>query len=285
MKYYSLINFCLGTLSESSAGSSQGPEDKSDPIVENEISNLQDQFSNIAATLLLELDNNQCRVETVRSRISVLPDHLNKEIFLTLSVQELSGHCDSIHTLFNFLNAKVWNFVDYHLLKFLVDMFSSDNLKASMVSYVHQLELFLMNTPVRDFIVCWDGHNTKPSSVYTEFEVKFNPDSSNDFTLEILNQFRKKIQTKFLPPLSEYALIHYKHRLGCFIITWILPMDLALKIRQGVLELRSFEMFERYFIEYVSIHNEVVYKANDCTASTAGLSRIIIDNVMRVDIV
>jgi len=160
MNYSWSLVVVIGTLSESSSGSSQGPEDKSDPTVEDDISNLQDQFSCIAANLLLELDNNQCRVENIRSRISVQPDHLNKEIFLTLSEQELSCHCDSIHALFNFLNAKVWNFVNYHLLKFLVDIFGSDYLKSLLVSYVHHLEQFVTSTSVRDFVVCWDGHNT-----------------------------------------------------------------------------------------------------------------------------
>jgi len=34
-----------------------------------------------------------------------------------------------------------------------------------------------------------------------------------------------------------------------------------------VLELKSFEMFEQYFIEYVSIRNEVIYKAKDCSTA------------------
>ncbi len=260
----------LGTISSVSSEGSDGPIDNSDPKIDDEICRLQDDFSSMASCLLRELDMKKCDVESVRSRLTILPERVNKEIFLSLPIEESSDNSSSIQVIFNFLNAKVWNFVDYHLLKFMVDTFGSDELKTQMSHYIEQLERFLMATPVSSFITCWEGHNTKPSQSYSEFEVKFTPENSEAFTMQTLNNFRRNIQAKFLPPLSEYAVLHYRHRFGCFIVTWILPSDFARHIEEGIVELKHCKIFEKYFVEYISIQNKVVYSVHMISSRATG---------------
>ena len=166
--------------------------------------------------------------------------------------------------------------MDYHLLKYMVDTFGTEEIKGHMIAYIQQLEQFQGSTTVHDFVACWAGHCIKPSKNYVEFEVQFKPDHLQEFTLLELNQFRQKIENKFLPPLSEYAMIHYRLRFGSFIVTWILPMKLAMTLKQGVPELESHEMFESYFVEYLSIGNEVIYNAKEYTSITTGIYLLIV---------
>lgn len=239
--------------------------------VQKGILKLEDSFSDIASSLLVELDDQKFDVRYIKSRITVLPPSINRDVFLSLerAVNKLGSCSGTLESLFSYLNANVWNFIDYHLLEYIVSRFGSQDVMAKMSHYIYRLQIFQQNTTVYDFIEEWPGHQLKPND-YVDFEVKFKPDYPRDFTLERLNHFRQEIRRKFLPPLSECAMIHYKHRYGCFVVTWILPAHLASMIEQGVKQLQSYDLFESYFVDYLSVQSKVLYQSEESDHFTRG---------------
>jgi len=201
-------------------------------------------------------------------QLAFLPKEIISDIFASFSAEMLSNYFDPVQVLFDFLNTRMWNFTDYQLLEFIIDRFGREETKHEMATYLQKLELFQQSTTVQEFHLCWDGNKTKPSPCYSEFEVKFTPDHIEEFTLGVMSTFRKKIQNLFLPSGSEYVIIHYGYRSSGFVVTYILPPSLALKIKDGILALKSYELFESFFVEYVAIQSEVVYQTSEHTSSS-----------------
>ena len=155
----------------------------------------------------------------------------------------------------------MWNIIDYNLLEYIINKFGSGSLKESMKGYVSKLEGFRQNTSVYQFTKWWPGRSQKFPD-YIEVRMKVEQDSES-YTLEDLNKIRQGMCKNFLPPLSEYAVFHYKHRLGCFMITWIMPLDFAIMLRQKVIsQPKSCIFFEDHAIQSLFIHNEKIYSAS-----------------------
>ena len=255
------------------ANSCSSFEDELEPLVEKKVNSLRESFSNIANLLLQNLKEKNCSIEDLKLQLTFLPEETFSEILASLSEEMLTDYLSPVQVLFDFLNTRMWNFMDYQLLKLVTDIFGTEETKRQMASYVQQFEHFQLSTTVQEFSLCWDGSKIKPSQCYSEFEVKFTPDHVKNFTLEVLSTFQEKIRKLFLlsHPHSEYVMIHYGYRSSGFVVTYVLPWSLALKIKEGILALKSYEVFESFFVEYVAIHSEVVYESKEYTSRSKGI--------------
>lgn len=100
-------------------------------------SKVSDMFHSIEVSLLDDLDKRGVMVNEVRNRIATLPLLPNKESYASIKpfADELEDY-KTLTGLFNFLNAFVWTYVDYHLLEYVVAEFGSEHLKERVKQYV-----------------------------------------------------------------------------------------------------------------------------------------------------
>ena len=71
---------------------------------------------------------------------------------------------ETLTSLFAFLNACMWNFIDCHLLGHIIDELGGEDLKKHMSQYERNLEVFKSHTSIADLLECWPavaGHDAK----------------------------------------------------------------------------------------------------------------------------
>ena len=187
-------------------------------------SSLSDRFQEIGLSLLEELQQKKVEVIAITNHISVLPAPLLQECHRSTeeSFDKLEK-CNTLAGLIRFLNAHVWNFIDYHLLEFIVSKFGSQHLKQRMKQYVIDLKEYNNNATVHEFMQFWPAR-PKPQN-WGEITVKLDKDPKL-YTMRELDKFRQSLSVEFWPRLSDYAkfvMCHYSHSEGCFQVTWIVP--------------------------------------------------------------
>ena len=172
-------------------------------------SELRECFTDLAVSLIKELVDNHTLAEELRKYMATLPLSLNKKITLPMKshedpIQNLAFLTD----LFHLFNVNVWNFFDYHILKYVIDKFGSDDIRDSMAQYVSNFKKFEENTLLYNFFECWPGRMQKLPG-YTDVVTRID-ENPKYYTLAELDQFRQSICSKLLPPLSEKAMFYYK---------------------------------------------------------------------------
>ena len=178
--------------------------------------------------LLKELKQNGVKATDIIDHISVLPLSLLQECYRSTeeSFDKLEKR-ETLTGLFHFLNGQVWNFIDYHLLEYVISEFGSQRLKQCMQQYAIDLKEYKNHATVHEFIQFWPTRQKPPN--YDDITVKLDKDPKL-YTMRELDEFRQSLSVEFWPRLSDYAKFvtyHYSHAEGSFIVTWILPPGLV----------------------------------------------------------
>ena len=178
--------------------------------------------------LLKELKQSGVEATDIVDHISVLPLPLIPECHMRTkeSIDEIEK-LKTLTSLFQFLNGEVWNFIDYHLLEYVISEFGSQRLKQCMQQYAIDLKEYKNHATVHEFIQFWPTRQKPPN--YDDITVKLDKDPKL-YTMRELDEFRQSLSVEFWPRLSDYAKFvtyHYSHAEGSFIVTWILPPGLV----------------------------------------------------------
>ena len=121
---------------------------------------------------MAELRQNGIPVETVIDRCSNVPRYMNtKGVIDALEDKELENK--TLSTLFRFLGTHVWNFIDYHLLQFIIFRLGSGGLQQCMKEYDLRLQEFRHSTSMFTFMQSWPGRLQKPEN-YDEVITTFD---------------------------------------------------------------------------------------------------------------
>ena len=228
--------------------------------VKENISKLETTLSELAFCLLRELREKSISVDDIVDYLCVVPLSFNREIYNLIhnKIDEIEDE-KNLRRFIILLNT-VWNFLDYHLLEYIIIKFGSKSLKESMRQYISEFENFQRNTTLYHFAQCWPGRQKKPPE-YVEVTAKLRLDPKT-CTLNMLDELRKSIQRKFFPSLSEYinTLLHGKHMLGSFVITWILPPQLADQLIRAANRPENHSFFKENNILSFSVRNRLLYK-------------------------
>ena len=190
-------------------------------------------FCDLSASLYAELCDKGFKPIDITRYIFSLPLGVNREVSGVVSPNTSDiGRKEDIHQLFEFLNRCLWNFIDYNLLEYIVSKVASSDLKHSMAQYVKDISEFRQNITVSDLIECWKGRKECPENFcQVQIIVDMHP---TECTLEHLNSLRISLCKACLPPLSEYALIHYKFEESSVLLTWLISTELALVLMKRV---------------------------------------------------
>lgn len=211
------------------------------------VSELQKSFSELEVCLLNEIMDGHIPAKEFQSYISTLPLSLKNSAALNRDISEFQDTKGYLNDLFHFLNANLWNFFDHKVLTSAISKFGSINNQESVEKYIFNFELFLQNTTLQEFFVCWPGRVQKLHG-YIEVTANIGGKPEN-YTLAKINQFKQNICSKFLPPLSEHSVLLYRHHKENFLFTWIMPSELA-QILQESTDNQDF----RYYLEQYQVH-------------------------------
>ena len=215
------------------------------------VSELQRVFSDLTFSLLKHLST--IKAEEFRSYVAKLPLSLSKREVSTTMKPDMSQIEDftCLTNLYHYLDANLWNFFDHHVLKYIIDEFGSEDISAMMKNYISIFKKFAEKTQLVDFCEYWPGR-AQIIPGYTEISACISGDQQC-YSVAKLSQFQHDICVKFLPLLSEYSMLFYKHQKETFQISWILPSALALSLQEAILTLPCQDFLKKYQI-CLSVH-------------------------------
>lgn len=238
-----------------------------------QINTLENQFCCLSSSFLEELTEKEMNAKDVKKHILSLPYRLKRELFYPISEHTLHITKKSdMSQLFFYLDATIWNFIDYTLLEHLVSIFGSDALQSEMETYVTNLSTFEKQTTVSQLIQCWPGRKEVPPN-YSELTAKIDlkPD---ECTIEQLNSLRTGLRERFLPPLSEYALLHFNLNEGSILVKWLIPNDRVPHFTNAICMPRSAVLLQALKISTLRIQGILVYPISINEAVLSGNNMI-----------
>ena len=120
-----------------------------------------------------------------------------------------------------------WNFLNFNLLKHVITIFGSEDLKHKMESYEHDLQSFQKAARVCDFIDSWPGgKQLPPEAEFKNLFVELKCDWDT-FTLEDFQMIKKEISKILKLPEFSLGLIKIvQTEPGCR-ITWLMYVKVS----------------------------------------------------------
>jgi hypothetical protein len=208
---------------------------------------LNEAFHGLSATLLEGLEGRVKASEVLR-HLPIVP--IEKAI-------EADDE-EALNALHMFLNASMWNFLDYHLLEHIIKEFGSESLKLSMQRYVQDLDEFKINTTMRDLMECWPGQVKMPSQ-YCEVILKIDKDPSF-CTVAELSDLRRELCIQFWPRLSEYAQFILLHRRQWEdLVMWRFPSELTSELEKALDKPKTHALLRESHVLSLSVQNKYLY--------------------------
>ncbi len=197
-------------------------------------------------------------VKLIRRHVLSLPLHLKREFANQIYENALKITNEKCMVkLFLYLDTTLWNFIDYALLEHIIEYHGSPAIQQEMKEYVSDLLNFKQKTTIEELIENWPGRkNIPPTYCSVSAKIDLNP---KECTLHHLNKLRMKLTEKFLPPLSDFAMIHCNFSSGSIIVGWAIDLDLIPTFTNKICELESSSFFETNLIVSLSIRGIQVY--------------------------
>ncbi len=130
--------------------------------------------------------------------------------------------------LFTYFDMMLWNFIDYALLEYIIEHHGSPAIQLEMKEYVSELFKSQQKTTITELIENWPGRkNIPPTYCNVSAKIDLNP---KECTLLHLNNLRKKLTVKLLPPLSDFAVIHCNFGTSSVIVGWAIDLDISFQL-------------------------------------------------------
>lgn len=209
------------------------------------MSELRESFAELSEYLLKDLINH-ARAEDLRKVVTTLPLFLNSKTNEIISsdigkIENISKLSD----LFHFFHHNLWNFFDYQVLEHIIEKLGSDLVKDSMRRYTAHFKEFEENTSLSSFFESWPGRSQTLKG-YVQVTATINS-SLLSYTVVQINKLRQFICKKYLPPLSQYAMLYYKPLRENGQVTWILPSGQAKALKQAIEQPGVSDFLEKNF--------------------------------------
>jgi hypothetical protein len=205
-------------------------------------------------------------IQRLKYDLTLLPleikaDHVT---YITRNLAELKKAEDVID-IFMLLNT-YWDHFNYMLLKVLVDLHGSEDLKQKMTSYVSDLQYFWRQTKVIDFVnFCRvNNYKIKPWPA-TQAPLNFSQlkctikKSVSECTLYDLESIRCQFSEGL--HLHDFALVLFEIGESSVVITWLLDAALERQCRK-VLALDERNFLKRLSVKKITIDKEEVYEVS-----------------------
>lgn len=247
-------------------------EEESDEEVENdpvsmEIEEFEDRFGDLAYDAQVAIEE-RTPMKRFRHALRLLPlsirhDHLK---FLENSLPNIDK-AENVDEIFRHLNV-YWNFIDYHLLEYIIKKYGNKSLKAKMGKYVRDLAKFRKNTTIAQvcrFAKSWSIRPDLPEH-FSKLSTKFSK-SAAEYTLEELEQFRIEFCREFSLSLSDsVAMLAARVSDGSVIVVWYIPSALVDDLTAALIN-RPRSFFVQQLIVEIILDGKCAYDAQQTLLS------------------
>ncbi len=223
---------------------------------------METRFSEISHFILKELTKKEVNIEELQKEIPFLPQRLRRS--------SVGRQTSDIGKIFAYLDANIWNFIDYGLLAAIIDLYGSEQLKENMENFERDVSVFEQQTTLSQLTEYWPGRQHIPREDLQcdiTFRIRKNPDKC---LLEQLRFLRKEFCDQFLPPKSELSMLYGSFTYGSLVIKLYIPIDLIPDLVTGVNQPGSASFFVSREIESFHIRDVSMYQGPKAISSQFG---------------
>ena len=171
----------------------------------------------------IEVDCNCLDIKILKLRLTFLPTVMRKDhiSFLEKHTQDIA-HASSVIEIIMLLNL-YWDWFNYGLLEHLVEKYGCNQTKQLMEQFVRDVNAFMENTKLGDFMGIWKGREEVPPG-FSQLVVRHGLDPKQT-TLCQVEQFRKDFCRNF--SLHQLVLFFSSVRYGSVEVVWLIPSHVA----------------------------------------------------------
>ena len=193
-------------------------------------------------------------IKNLRYSVLCLPSHLKKEHkkFVREAKADLK-EADSVDDVFIVVGEHN-DYLRYSLLKHLIDLYGSEQLKKEMGDYATRVQTFRMETRLEVFSEVCDDQPEKVNGRFAEMVTKHEMSWARA-TLEYVEKFRIKVCREL--SLYEFSLNLLRAEQGCVEITWRVPRCLVAYIQKSVKP--SSQAMRQHHVTSLTIDGFVAY--------------------------
>ena len=242
-----------------------GNKNKHDNI-DATIEDFENRFRCLQNGMFRELVTSRVDTSSFLNTITFLPEKLKKEYKEAIvDMLPTLTHQESINQLFYHLNFLI-SFIDYGLLEYIIEIFGSKHLKADMMSYVSDIQMFMEQTTIQQLIKgsYLTGQHEPPPN-FAILMAKIGKDAGK-CTLQRLDKLRRRLCAKVKLSHIIFHLIALEDS-SSFIVLFLVPSTLVPDIMMSAKKV-SDRFFQREKIVSISIGNRWLYNPKLISFST-----------------
>ena len=222
----------------------------------SQMEELDSKFRSLHQALLSELESKKVPVRELVNSLTLLPIQLRQEYERAISskLPDLRGEDEAGDVFRYHLNLLV-NFLDYGLIKYVIDQFGSNTLKSMMISYGVDTLIFMKKTTVKQLMDVWPGQQEIPHS-FSKLRAKLDEDPKN-YTLYQLDQLRRRFCGAV--KLTEVVLVLIGlETANSFIVEWLVPTVLVHQLMESAKKL-DFGFYLREYILKMTVDEKQIF--------------------------
>ena len=213
-------------------------------------------FRSLHQGLLSELESKKVPVRKLVNSLTLLPIDLRQEYEKAISskLPDLRRE-EEAGDLFRYHLNPLVNFLDYGLIKYVIDQFGSNTLKGMMKSYSDDALVFMKKTTVKQLMDVWPGQQEIPPN-FSKLRAKIDKDPST-YTLYQLDQLRRRFCSAV--KLTEFvSVLIGLHTANSFIVEWLIPSILVPQLMESARQL-DFGFYLRECILKVTVDEKHIF--------------------------
>ena len=217
------------------------------------IDELQKEYINISVCAAEELSSN-VKVKELRYSLLCLPPNLKKEHskFLQTAKAEIKQAESTDEVMY--VVGEHHHYLHYSLLKYVIGLYGSVDLKKKMADYVKKMDSFRKKTRLQIFSEVCADEPEKVNGKFATMDIKHEWNWQT-VTLEDVEKFRIQFCREL--SLYDFSLNLLKVARGCVEVTWRVPRSLVTYIQNSI-KPSSQSMMEHH-ITTLTIDGFIVY--------------------------
>ena len=233
--------------------------------VEENIKKLETRFSTLLKSVVKQLESEDKKTEEVHLTLLLeLPQPL--QVLYSESLDKLSNQLEKAEShryFFSKLNS-CWNFIDFDLLKCIIEKHGDRGLNSKMKEYLVDLKQFFGVTTVRQLIEYWEPLKKEKTEIPNDYrecmmKLKCNAETCTiqrlDYIRKRLSATRRSIAAMYLAELTE----------ECVIVVWIVLKEIVSELSDSITQLIASnpEFIQEYEISYLLLDDSFLYYPHD----------------------
>ena len=203
-----------------------------------EVEKMEEKFAYLVSEVQCRFESSGISIDRVRVYLTQLSGSIREDIPLPVfneHVHKIVTHSTPAEVFQILSISGLWSFLNYYLLKRLVDRFGDGPLKKEVTAYKEEMEVFKQKMKLSDFLSVWSGRSTPHSALYDLKPVimKVNRDWPS-CTLADIADIENFLESRFL--IRRFFLNFANAHSGCVTVMWLVPAHVIHFLKRVVSE-------------------------------------------------